>query len=135
MKNNEYGFVYMVKFRYFDNCYKIGSSKDPVSRMSALELQYGPIDIVVCGECNKRMTNERDIQRKLFKYSNAYRRRTNNYTLDTFVGPANSNEHFYFDHIAIFDAMQLFNESCESLFGAHFRVIRINPKFAKVEEA
>ena len=129
MKGNDFGFVYMVKFKYFDNCYKIGSTKDPVCRVNTLSRLYGPTEMVVCGECNHKRKIEKMIHWALYRHSNSCRIRTGNYTKDNFVGPASSPEHFHLDHIAIYDALVLINENCDSLNGKDFRLIRSHPRF------
>lgn len=125
---NDFGYVYLMKFLYFEDCYKVGSSKDPVSRLNWFSLQYGPTEIVVCGECENKTAFERVIQKHLFEYSNLNRVRTKDYTEKTFVGPARSREHFHLDHAAIFQALTLFNICCEGLDGPEFHCIRPHPR-------
>jgi hypothetical protein len=126
MKLNGYGYVYLAGFKYFEYCYKIGSTKDPLSRLCQLELQYGPSEIIVCGDCDNKLRTEKTIQRALYKYSNKFRIRNDKNNLQTFLGPALSSEHFIFDHTSILDAYSLFNEHCDGLLGRDYYPIRVS---------
>jgi hypothetical protein len=129
MKSDGLGFLYMAKFNYFEDCYKIGSSKDAVKRINDLSTLYGPTEIVVCGECKNTVAYERAIQSHLYKHSNKYRVKRGATVDGTLVGPATSKEHFHLDHISIFTALTLFNICCESLYGVEFLCIRPHPKY------
>jgi hypothetical protein len=67
---NGEGFVYLAKFKLFENCYKIGSTSNIRGRLAALENSFGSTDFVIYGCVKNKVSAEREIQKILHKCSN-----------------------------------------------------------------
>jgi hypothetical protein len=122
-------FVYLVRFRDHKNCYKVGSTYDPFSRLSQLYTMYKDVDMVLFGEAPDKLKAEREIQFKLNNYSNRHlflceNAKRRGWSLSQ-VGSDKSQEHFVLNNVAFLIALDAFRESCETLYGPSFRKIKV----------
>jgi hypothetical protein len=122
------GFVYMVQFREHKNCYKIGSSIDPLARINTLSGTFGHLKLVLCGESNNHLKSERYIQHKLSNHCNRYLVYCGNSKLPIidFVGSKVSREQFILDDNGVIEAIQIFRKNCDIIYDALFKPVKQN---------
>lgn len=68
-KNKGPGYVYLAKFHYFKNHYKIGSTSKPLSRRSSLWCYHGPTHYIIYGYVIDKLRIERLLQTILIDLS------------------------------------------------------------------
>ena len=70
-KRDPSGYVYLVKFPYFKNCYKVGFSGTFINRLKTLESLYGRAELISVGYTKDRIRTERAIQAMIYNFSHA----------------------------------------------------------------
>jgi hypothetical protein len=65
------GYIYFIKFGYFKNCYKIGSTSDVFKRIQTFQ-RYGPIELIAFGYTNNKFRTECEIQDHLRQFSHSH---------------------------------------------------------------
>jgi len=120
-----HAYAYMVQFEDNKNCFKVGSSKDPINRICQVSSQHGNTKPVIFGTTKRGIYTEREIQSNIQKYSNNTRAFYNDQQTPpgNYVGYPRSREHFLLDIIGLFYAIDAFNKYCDVLYSGTFKKI------------
>jgi hypothetical protein len=125
--NSDPGYIYLVRFNYFKNCYKIGSTKNVQSRLRGLSSQYGPTELIAYGFTNQRYRTEKFIQNLMFRSSNVKRYLYGgvNVALHDNVGPVLSTEHMIMETPTVCNVIVVIDNLCNSVqVGSPFEEFR-----------
>lgn len=109
-------YVYMVNFIGNPRCFKIGSSKDPISRDNSLSCSHGATEIIIVGSAKNALVSEREIQRHMEKFSNKSITNSGNRAALKIIGSPRSKEYFVFDSFQMLEAMGCFQKYCYNLY-------------------
>lgn len=122
-KPDDPGYVYLVKFPRFKNCYKIGSSANMYSRLKTLGNNHGGVELIACGYTNNKQQTEVIMQQILHQFSN-YKftteilKQRGSKDMDVFRvcgGDPLSCEYFIFCRFVIYEVICMFDTLCRSV--------------------